>query len=300
MPTAQFIRALYRQLIPFFLVWLFVSVPLAISMATEYRGYVNWYVQHEVYFNIPENLFFLFYVFKSWQFLTRVRATVRDNFSSIEANDLSWFKHLLIGFAIIIVADTMCTIYELFYPMIPWNIGTLIAFSFVILYSYLGYKGMFQSQILLPDFFAAPVVVNDKPVAELQQKKPGPLDHYSAAQISSLKASLDNALEHRKLFLNETLSLSDLAKEMSISPKKLSELLNQHLHISFYNLINEYRIKEVISRMFLPEYEKYTLAGLAFECGFQSKATFNRIFKQKTGKSPSDYKEMCRADKQTA
>ena len=292
MPKALFVRDMYRQLIPFGLIWLFVSVPLSISMATEYRGYVNWYVRHEPFFNIPENIFFLFYIAAAFRYLSMVTNQVRENYSSLKSNDLSWYRNLLAGLAIIVLIDTGCTVYELYFPMVPWNIGTLVAFSFVALYTYLGYKGMFQSEILLPQF------LNDqKPGSAREQGSPprkktaGPLERYSADEIEKLRNELYSVLENKKPYLNESLSLTDLADEMNISSKKLSDLLNQHMDVSFYNLINDFRLREVTECMFLPEYSKYTLAGLANECGFQSKATFNRIFKQKFGMSPSQYKE---------
>ncbi|WP_353959585.1 helix-turn-helix domain-containing protein [Aequorivita aurantiaca] len=76
-----------------------------------------------------------------------------------------------------------------------------------------------------------------------------------------------------------------------MSDKKLSELLNQQLSTNFYNLINEYRVNEVKQKIKDKEYYKYTLLSIAHDCGFQSKTSFNRVFKQKTGMSPSLYKE---------
>lgn len=290
----QILKSLRLQLIPFLMVWLFITVPLSISMATRYKGFVQWYASHDYYINIPENIFFLIYIFKAHAYLKKLRINLFNNYSSLENNDLKWYNHLLLGLAFIVVLDTFCTLYELIYPPISWNIGTLIAFCFVILYTYLGYKGMVQSQILLPDFLIENT--SEKKSEDLSKSLPtkkviGQLEHYTHEQIEQLKTNLFQILEDKKLYLDETLNLSDLAEEMRISPKKLSELLNQHMNISFYNLINQYRVNEVMKRMLLPEYNKYTLVGLAYECGFQSKATFNRIFKQKTGKSPSNFKK---------
>ncbi len=291
LPTRLFMTQMFRHLIPFGLVWLLVSVPLSISMATQYRGYVKWYAANEIYFNIPENLFFLGYIAAAYLYLQKIRKRVKENFSSLKSNDLKWYRHLLIGFALIVVADTACTVYELYFPMVPWNIGTVIAFCFVGMYVYLGYKGMFQSQILLPDFLIEPQPEAAQPIGPSPRKTAGPLEKYGAAEIEKLKSELFEVLESKKPYLNESLSLSDLADQMQISPKKLSDLLNQHLNVSFYNLINDYRLREVSECMFLPEYAKYTIVGLANECGFQSKATFNRIFKQKFGMSPTQYRE---------
>lgn len=298
LPKERFLRDLYRHLIPFGLVWLFLSVPLAISMATNHlKGFGKWYVDHEPFINIPENIFFAVYLLLSFRLLNRIKTATREN-SSADKNNLDWYKHLLFGFMAIVVFDTLCTIYEMFFPMIPWNIGTLIAFSMVGMYIYLGYKGMFQAHILLPDFLLDrltnnPIVVLEK----AEENTPAPkaavraLDNYSDSEIDILKTRLFDILENKRPYLDESLSLSDLAEDMGISTKKLSELLNQHLDTNFYNLINQYRVSEVISRLSLPDADKFTLLGIAYDCGFQSKASFNRIFKQKTGKSPSAYRK---------
>ena len=291
----RYLRSLYIQLIPFGLVWLFFSVPLFISMATPYlRNFNEWYVDHEYLVNIPENIFFMVYIMLSLRLLSRIRHATREN-SATDKNDLNWYRHLLIGFAIIVVFDTLCTIYELFFPMIPWNIGTLIAFSLIAMYIYLGYKGMFQAQILIPEFLLQKMSIASAPEEPEQQSAQKmtarALDSYSAEEIDILKKKLSYALAEKKVYLDDSLTLADLADELGITTKKLSELINQHLDTNFYNLINDYRVNEVIARLSGPDAEKFTLLGIAFDCGFQSKASFNRIFKQKTGQSPSAYKK---------
>ena len=292
----RYLRSLYLQLIPFGLVWLCFSVPLFISMATPYlRGFNGWYADHEYLVNIPENIFFMVYIVLSLQLLRRIKKASREN-SATDKNNLNWYKHLLTGFAIIVVFDTLCTIYELFFPMIPWNIGTLVAFSLIAMYIYLGYKGMFQAQILIPDFLLqkmaiTPAIPEEPEQQPVQKATTRALDSHSAEEIEALKQKLFHTLTEKKVYLDDSLTLADLADELGITTKKLSELINQHLDTNFYNLINEYRVNEVIARLSGPDAQKFTLLGIAFDCGFQSKASFNRIFKQKTGQSPSAYKK---------
>lgn len=297
LPKAQFIRSLYQHLIPFGLVWFFISIPLALSIATPYfREFGDWYAAHDYVVNLPENLFFMVYAVLSLRLHSRIKTAMHEN-SAADKNNLDWYKHLLIGLSFIVIFDTLCTIYEFIFPVLHWNIGMLIAFSMVFVYIYLGYKGLFQSHILIPDFLLAKFEIapmsktsepEELPIAKTALRA---LDNYSNDEIESLKQKLFHTLDDRKLYLNDSLSLGDLADEMGISTKKLSELLNQHLQTNFYNFINQYRVNEVIARMATPEAQKYTLLAVAYDCGFQSKASFNRIFKQKTGQSPSDYRK---------
>lgn len=296
LPKERFIKSLYLQLMPFALVWVFVSVPLALSIATPYfRDFGDWYAQYDYLINLPENAFFLLYIYFSLRLHTKIKGAVREN-SAAERNDLAWYRHLLFGLAFIVVFDTLCTFYEFYFPVIPWNIGTLIAISLVVLYSYLGYKGMFQSHILLPEFLlkrlgsTTPETLPE-PALDLPQKTAlRALDGYSDMEIETLKERLFHVIENQKPYLNEALGLGELADSLGISTKKLSELLNQHLHTNFYNFINEYRVREVIARLGTSDAEKYTLISIAYDCGFQSKASFNRIFKMKMGMSPSQWR----------
>ena len=152
LPKRKFLRRFYVHLIPYGLVWLFLSVPIFISMVTpNLQEFGKWYANHSYLVNIPENIFFMTYVILALKLHAKICRATREN-SSAEKNNLNWYKHLLTGYAIIIALDFLCDIYELYFPVVPWNIGTLIAAGMVLLHVYLGYKGMFQSHILIPDF----------------------------------------------------------------------------------------------------------------------------------------------------
>ncbi len=101
--------------------------------------------------------------------------------------------------------------------------------------------------------------------------------------------SLLKLFEENKVHLNENLSVKILAAEMNITNQQLSYLVNRHLGITVMDLINTYRVKEVQKSIQKGEYQQKTLLGLALDSGFNSKATFNRIFKYHTGLSPSTY-----------
>jgi len=206
-----------------------------------------------------------------------------------------WISYLIIGLSIIVLVDSLFSVYELIFPMIPWNIGTVIAFALILLYCILGYKGMFQAHILLPQFLSGEKHLADlKTPAENLPENERPvkqLDSFTEEEIETLKLRLEELLVTKKPYLNETLSLSEMADDLGITDKKLSELLNQHLNTNFYNFINKYRVEEVKEKLAKEEDKKYTLLSIAFDCGFQSKTSFNRVFKQKTGMSPSKYRD---------
>ena len=66
-------------------------------------------------------------------------------------------------------------------------------------------------------------------------------------------------------------------------------MINEHMGKNFYTLVNDYRIEEVKRRLQDPEYSNLTILAIAYDSGFNSKSSFNTIFKEKTGMPPSEY-----------
>ena len=125
----------------------------------------------------------------------------------------------------------------------------------------------------------------------INAKRSNPLANVSDEELDKLKVKLNQILEHEKRYLDEDLTLTTLAQQLDTTDKKLSTLLNQYINTNFYDLINSYRIEAVKEKMSLTAFDGLTLLGIAYESGFKSKTSFNRIFKKETGKSPSEFKK---------
>lgn len=100
------------------------------------------------------------------------------------------------------------------------------------------------------------------------------------------------AMEQDKLYLDPELNLEKLAEHTGLSTRQISGLLNQYRAINFNGFVNHYRVQEYKLRLTTSSLSKFTMAGLALECGFSSPATFQRIFKQSTGMSPTVFLKM--------
>jgi AraC-like DNA-binding protein len=109
--------------------------------------------------------------------------------------------------------------------------------------------------------------------------------------VEELIIKLKHTIESQQLFLDPDLSLSELAKTMNVSPGKISWTINQRLGKNFYDFINEYRVNEFLHRMEQNRYGHLSILGLAFDCGFRSKSTFNAFFKRQTGQTPLAFKK---------
>ncbi len=105
----------------------------------------------------------------------------------------------------------------------------------------------------------------------------------------ALVERLKKVMEEEKPWMDPALNLSMLSTHTGIPAKTISAVLNQHLNKSFNEFINSYRIAAIKSRLLSSTNKNLTIAGLAYECGFNSQPTFQRAFKNIQGESPSEF-----------
>ncbi|MCK4881185.1 MAG: helix-turn-helix transcriptional regulator [Bacteroidales bacterium] len=98
-----------------------------------------------------------------------------------------------------------------------------------------------------------------------------------------------------KPYLERELTIYDLSDQLKIPRHILSEVINEHMGKNFYNLVNEYRLNEVKERMKSDDMKHLTILAIAYDSGFNSKSSFNTIFKEKTGQTPSEYLDLLNA-----
>jgi AraC-like DNA-binding protein len=117
-------------------------------------------------------------------------------------------------------------------------------------------------------------------------------EHYNleAADLARHVAALDAVMATERLFLDPGLTLGGLADRLALSPQVLSYVLNAGKGCSYTDYVNGLRLDEVKRRLADPASADLTVLALALDAGFPSKATFNRVFKQQTGLTPSAYR----------
>lgn len=109
--------------------------------------------------------------------------------------------------------------------------------------------------------------------------------------IEQYKADLVRSMEIDKLYLNNKLSIVDVSEKLNIPRQYISEVLNEYMDTSFQDFINEYRVEEFIFRLKSDQNNHFTLLGIATDVGFNSKSSFNAIFKKHKGLTPTQYKK---------
>lgn len=138
--------------------------------------------------------------------------------------------------------------------------------------------------ILLIHLFSSVYGQEKDPVATIDTSSSA-LDRIT---LSRYAAQIESGFKSKQLHLRSSLSLDDLSKELDIPKHHLSRVFSLHYNKPYYQYVAEARIEEAISK--LESGENLTLESLAYECGFNSKTTFNKYFKEIVGQTPSEYR----------
>jgi AraC-like DNA-binding protein len=215
---------------------------------------------------------------------------VKQHVSDTSPFRLNWLRTLLVLAGASVAVDVLDVATG---PSIPlWYLTPGVSLISLIVLSYLSMRvsPIFTSEVHRKQEESVPDVV--LPQAEAEEvpidASPGRLPD---AELEKQKERLTGIVVAKSLYLNPDLRLSDLADAMGVRPYRVSQILNQGLHTSFYDLINQYRIEKAQELLTSPAADRLNLLGVAMESGFRSKSVFNEVFKKTTGKTPSQYRD---------
>jgi AraC-like DNA-binding protein len=111
----------------------------------------------------------------------------------------------------------------------------------------------------------------------------------NSTRFPELKDQLLQYMDANKPYLKSDLKISELADSLSIPYYQLSQLINDEFLVNFYDFINKYRVEEA-KKLLIEDDRNFKILAIAYEVGFNSKATFNRVFKKFTDLTPSEFK----------
>ena len=125
--------------------------------------------------------------------------------------------------------------------------------------------------------------------SEVEKEKEIVQESTNEKEIEVWKNKILKLIKNDKIYENPKLTLANLAKKLETNSKIISNVINSGFNMNFNDFINHYRIEAVKEKLNSGEHKTTTLLGIAFDAGFNSKATFNRAFKKSTALSPKDY-----------
>ncbi|MDD3095168.1 MAG: helix-turn-helix domain-containing protein [bacterium] len=160
------------------------------------------------------------------------------------------------------------------FPVDPVLLGNIILVFYSFAFSIFGY----QQDRIYPE-----TPVKEKPKYERSGLK--------KKDIEALSNKLISLMETEKLYREPELSIVDVAKRLHVPRHHITHILNEIMGRNFYTFINNYRIEEAKQRLSNPEYNNLTVLAIGFDAGFNSKSSFNTLFKKYVGVTPSEYRK---------
>ena len=238
---------------------------------------------------LPENILNIFYFAFSLNALLKHQKRIKDHFSQTISSSLDWLKKMCLGGVVIITIDISTTLYEHMFGAVSWNIGFISIVGLCFFLFYLSYYGFKQQKVIMPYFVYE--IEENKQNNSASSKERIYLKKFEDSEIVQYKKQLLNIMEEQHFFLKSDIILTDLAQELDLTDKQTTELLNLELKTNFYDFVNNYRVKEVKTKITSSAFEHLTLLAIGLDSGFHCKSSFNRVFKKSTGVSPSEYKK---------
>jgi len=218
------------------------------------------------------------YVISIIRLLREYSERVRSAYSTIDRVNLGWLRRRLAVYAAIwAVGLAMMAVGGLESRAIGL-IGQIVLFLVALNTFATGYRAMLQ-----PEIFFGPVEAR-------------PVRRYEKSSLTPENAALHKTrlleyMEREKAFLDPEITLPKLAQALAIPIAHLSRIVNELFGRNFFEFVNQYRVDEAKRRLAGPDASQDKLITVALDCGFNSLATFNRVFKEMAGRTPSDFRK---------
>jgi AraC-like DNA-binding protein len=216
------------------------------------------------------------YIFFTIKLLSDYSNKIKHSHSSIETIRLDWIKCLLFLMAFSLFLYLLYYFCRIFFPPISNLPYTILMICRPLIALFVGYKGLIQPEIFSEDI----------PIELPQKYKQSTL---TQKQADTYLHKLLELMEKKKPYLNSDLTANELAMELGVSYRHLSQIINEKLHQNFFDFINRYRIEEAKKRLVQKKDTDYSILATAYDAGFNSKSTFNMVFKKYEHMSPSEF-----------
>ncbi|MFI5155797.1 MAG: helix-turn-helix domain-containing protein [Chitinophagales bacterium] len=281
----------WLHFLPFFLCFIF-SAYQYLSLGQERQvDLINRIFER----NLPPSLYwssaliflqFFLYIAASFRLIDRYRRIASDHYSDQEKVNISWLSSTILFF-------TLCMILAAingFSGLTPFSKYYFLVLNILVLLIFIFISRVLLKALTKPEIFS---VMEEAPATRMEG---GEIPKYPGSAISEedRKRMLENLNLHmrtRKPYLEPELSLEQLSAQIFLKPKILSQLINESLGQNFFDFVNHYRIEEAKRLLTNPTDKKITILEVLYEVGFNSKSSFNTLFKKYTGLTPSEFKK---------
>ncbi|HEX6892283.1 MAG TPA: helix-turn-helix domain-containing protein, partial [Chryseolinea sp.] len=240
----------------------------------------------------------IFYFFLTGKALTSYQRSINHLFSETSKINLSWVRWLINGYIILLLI--MVGLYFMILRT-PENFGMLILINTAIVTPYLyavAFRGLTQPTLWqvrhesTPDNLEAAI----REVELIEESNHGDepriqKNNMSNERMREIVTRVMQLMDVSKLYLQSELTLQDLAEKLDTPSYQVTQAINEGLGRNFYDLVNGYRVEEAKRLLSDPASKNSKILTVGMDAGFNSKTTFNTVFKKFTGLTPSEFKD---------
>ena len=256
------------------------------TLTNEYEDpdFANWYT-------VLSTLSIFIYLFLSIRYYNQYKRYTIFTTSFADQANLKWLQNFLFAFALLSIMPVIRIVlsnfsfYERLRYFGPWYY--YIGFAIVVYYIAINAYNTMHPALRKIQF--EPRLLFDLDTITQESNLHKTLSQVPDQKADLIKNELVLLMETQLLFERPDLTLNEVAKKLGTNTVVLSRVVNQQFELNFNDYINQYRVNAVIKRMALAEFKNQTLLAIAFDAGFNSKATFNRAFKKFTDKNPKEF-----------
>jgi AraC-like DNA-binding protein len=286
----------WKYFLPFIILFLATEIYILVQPHSTQERLLSNIVQH----HIPKSvsivstlifLQFLWYIIASLKLISSYKKIATQHFSNKKQTDVSWLSSTILFFLLIVVvtivngllAQTSLAAYFL----VGFNIIILAMLGFVI-------RALLKA-LQKPYFFSftEEEVSNDGPTpsVHLNSSDSKNVQERPSGEKEKIVQEVLLYMQSNKPYLEPELTLEQLASKLLLKPRVLSQAINEILGQNFYDFINRYRIEEASRLLTNPKDQKITILEVLYEVGFNSKSSFNTLFKKYTGLTPTEFRK---------
>jgi AraC-like DNA-binding protein len=242
---------------------------------------------------------FVIYYFLAKRSLLSYQRSILHLYSETSSIELRWAKWLINGYFLLIAVTILLYFLIVFYPQQVY-LWMLFNMALVTPYIYIiTFKGYYQTSPWEVNAGRGRENVEEEMkhagAIELQSQRDEELKLPKAglhpAKMDQIVSGIKILMEQHKIYQEPELTLQQLADRLQHPSYQVSQAINEGLKKTFYDLINGYRVEEAKRLLLHPDNRNYTILSVGFEAGFNSKTTFNTVFKKFTGMTPTEYRD---------
>ena len=229
--------------------------------------------------------------------LTSYQKSIHHLFSDTSRISLAWVRWLINGYLFLIISLLVLFYFVVRYPE-QFDLLIIVNTAIIVPYIYLiTFKGLAQPTLWhkKTDEQKESLEKEIRNAAELEvtkkERKRDQISSQHETKISDIVLRIKDAMHNEKLFQQAELTLQNLADRIKIPPYQVSQAINEGMQKNFYDLVNGFRVDEAKRLLLDVKNRNYTILSVGFEAGFNSKTTFNTVFKKFTGLTPTEYRD---------